>query len=78
MNRKKYKYSDYNKAKPTEEATKIFIVYEGKSKEPNYFEAFNEHLINKKKAFICHILEEDTGIKAVSYTHLTLPTTSRV
>lgn len=63
MNRKKYSYEDYNKNEPTEDATKFFIVYEGRNKEPNYFEAFNEKLINKKKAFVCHILEEDTGIE---------------
>ncbi|MBA6156126.1 RloB domain-containing protein [Tenacibaculum sp. S7007] len=63
MNRKKYCYEDYNKNEPTEDATKFFIVYEGRSKEPNYFEAFNEKLIDKKKAFVCHILEEDTGVE---------------
>lgn len=63
MNRRKFKYEDYNKSDPTEEATKIFIVYEGRVKEPNYFEAFNKTFIDSKKAFICHILEEDTGIQ---------------
>lgn len=62
MNRKKYKYEDYNKSEPTDDATKYFIIYEGKSKEPNYFEAFNETLIDPKKAFVCHVLEEDTGV----------------
>lgn len=62
MNRKKYSYSDYNKDMPTKEATKYFIVYEGKSKEPNYFEAFNEKFIDNKLAYVCHILEEDTGV----------------
>ncbi len=62
MSRRKYRYSDYNKSAPYEDATRIFIVYEGKSKEPNYFEAFNEKFIDRKKAFVCHILEEDTGV----------------
>ena len=63
MNRRKFKYEDYNKSEATEDATKIFIVYEGRVKEPNYFEAFNETFIDSKKAFICHILEEDTGVE---------------
>lgn len=62
MGRRKFKYEDYNKSEPYADATKYFIVYEGKVKEPNYFEAFNEKFIDKSKAFICHILEEDTGV----------------
>jgi hypothetical protein len=62
MSRRKYSYNDYNKSKPRREATKYFIIYEGKSKEPNYFEAFNEKFIDNKLAYVCHVLEEDTGV----------------
>jgi hypothetical protein len=63
VNRKKFKYEDYNKEEASIDATRFFIVYEGKVKEPNYFEAFNEKFMDPKKAIICHILEENTGIE---------------
>ena len=63
MTRRKYKYNDYNKSAPIADATKYFIIYEGKSKEPNYFEAFNKAFIDPNKAFVCHVLEEDTGVE---------------
>lgn len=62
MNRKKYSASDYNKAEAFQDATKFFIIYEGTVKEPNYFQAFNETFLNKKSAYVHHILEANTGI----------------
>ena len=62
MNRKKYSLEDYNKKQGDEDATKIFIVYEGNVKEPNYFEAFNETFLDQKTAYIHHILENNTGV----------------
>ncbi|MCD9574863.1 RloB family protein [Flavobacterium soyae] len=62
MNRKKYSLADYNKEQGDRDATKFFIVYEGNVKEPNYFEAFNETFLDRKTAYIHHILENNTGI----------------
>lgn len=62
MNRKKYSLADYNKEQGDRDATKFFIVYEGNVKEPNYFEAFNETFLDRKTAYIHHILESNTGI----------------
>ncbi|WP_374506032.1 RloB family protein [Flavobacterium sp.] len=62
MNRKKYSASDYNKAEAFQDATKFFIIYEGTVKEPNYFQAFNESFLNRKSAYVHHILEANTGI----------------
>lgn len=62
MNRKKYSASDYNKAEAFQDATKYFIIYEGAVKEPNYFQAFNETFLDKKSAYVHHILEANTGI----------------
>jgi hypothetical protein len=62
MNRKKYSLADYNKEQGHRDATKFFIVYEGNVKEPNYFEAFNETFLDRKTAYIHHILENNTGI----------------
>jgi hypothetical protein len=60
MNRKKYSLADYNKSEPFDDScVKFFIIYEGADKEPNYFEAFSEKFIEKKKAYIHHILEND-------------------
>ncbi len=63
MNRKKYAYEDYNKAVAVKDATKYFIVYEGREKELNYFEAFNETFLDEKKAYVHHVLEKDTGVE---------------
>lgn len=62
MNRKKYSASDYNKAEAFQDATKFFIIYEGTVKEPNYFQAFNETFLDKKSAYVHHILEANTGV----------------
>ncbi|MEO8252919.1 MAG: RloB family protein [Flavobacterium sp.] len=62
MNRKKYSASDYNKAEAFKDATKFFIIYEGTVKEPNYFQAFNEKFLDKKSAYVHHVLEANTGI----------------
>ncbi|WP_394775541.1 RloB family protein [Flavobacterium sp.] len=62
MNRKKYSLGDYNKKQENQDATKFFIVYEGNVKEPNYFEAFNETFLDRKTAYIHHILENNTGV----------------
>lgn len=62
MNRRKYKLEDYNKVEAFEDATKIFIIYEGADKEPNYFQAFNETFLDSKKAYIHHILDGESGI----------------
>ncbi len=64
MNRKKYTLEDYNKKEPFDESCiKFFVIYEGITKEPNYFEAFNETFIEQKKAYIHHILESESPIK---------------
>ena len=62
MNRKKYSANDYNKAEAFQDATKFFVIYEGTVKEPNYFQAFNETFLDKKSAYVHHILETNTGI----------------
>ena len=63
MAKKKYVYNDYNKAVAIKDATKYFIIYEGREKEPNYFEAFNEFFLDEKKAYVHHVLEDDTGVE---------------
>lgn len=62
MTRSKFKKEDYNKDEASKDATKYYIIYEGVDKEPNYFEAFNEAFLDKKTAYIHHVLEVDTGI----------------
>lgn len=62
MTRSKFKKEDYNKDEPSKDATKYYIVYEGVDKEPNYFEAFNESFLDKKTAYLHHVLEKDTGV----------------
>lgn len=64
MQRRKYKLDDYNKKEPFDDSCiKFFIIYEGIDKEPNYFEAFKENFIEEKKAYVHHILENESPIK---------------
>ncbi|MGV3461537.1 MAG: RloB family protein [Flavobacterium sp.] len=62
MQRRKYSLNDYNKKDAFEDATKIFIIYEGTDKEPNYFQAFNESFLDAKKAYVHHILDGEAGV----------------
>jgi hypothetical protein len=64
MNRKKYSLTDYNKEAPFDDSCiKLFIIYEGIDKEPNYFQAFCETFIEVKKANVHHVLESNSPIK---------------
>ena len=64
MNRKKYSLSDYNKEAPFDDSCiKLFIIYEGMDKEPNYFQAFCETFLEVKKAYVHHLLEINSPIK---------------
>ncbi len=64
MQRKKYSLDDYNKREPFDDSCiKVFIIYEGTDKEPNYFEAFKNTFLEEKKAYVHHILESSTPIK---------------
>lgn len=64
MQRKKYSLEDYNKSEPfNDSCIKIFIIYEGTDREPNYFEAFNVAFIEEKKAYIHHLLETESSVK---------------
>jgi hypothetical protein len=64
MNRKKFSPSDYNKEAPFDDSCiKIFIIYEGLDKEPNYFQAFCETFLEIKKAYVHHVLESNSPVK---------------
>lgn len=64
MLRRKYTLDDYNKSEPFDDSCiKIFIIYEGTVKEPNYFEAFNQAFIEIKKAYIHHLLDNESSVK---------------
>lgn len=64
MQRRKYSFADYNKKEPFDDSCiKFFIIYEGSDKEPNYFQAFNEEFIEPKKAYIHHLLENESPVK---------------
>ena len=62
MIRKKYALEDYNKKEAFHDATKIFIIYEGIDREPNYFQAFNDAFLDPKKAYVHHVLDGHSGI----------------
>jgi len=61
MRRKRYAIENYNKNEALKDATKYFVIYEGK-KEPRYFEAFNVSFLDEKSAYVHHILEESNGV----------------
>lgn len=64
MIRKKYSLNDYNKVDPFDDSCiKFFILYEGIDKEPNYFEAFSKKFLEPKKAYVHHVLENNSPIK---------------